>query len=110
GDVALLPLRGPGGEGSVDGESAHRQGIAVASVDYAEHVALELGRSGGERGRHFGVTGDFVRHGDFEEVGQRCIHGTQVLLDDLVTLLAVEIGRAHVWTPVTDQSRLPSSA
>ena len=25
-------------------------------------------------------------------------------------LIATEIGRAHVWTPVTDVSRMPSSA
>ena len=26
------------------------------------------------------------------------------------TTIPIEIGRAHVWTPVTDQSRMPSSA
>ena len=61
-DVALFPLGGAGGEGAIDGESAHGEFIAVASIDCAEHIALKLRGSGGERGRHFSVAGDLGRH------------------------------------------------
>jgi hypothetical protein len=44
GEVALLPLRGGGGERSVAGESADREIVAVAGVDSAENFALILGR------------------------------------------------------------------
>src|SRR5262249_56736227 len=34
----------------------------------------------------------------------------EVLIAEQGVLFRGEIGRAHVWTPVTDQSRMPSSA
>jgi hypothetical protein len=63
----------------------------VAGVDYAEHIALELGRPGSERGRHFSMARDLLGNRDFEQVGQGFIHRAQVLLHNLVTLLAVGV-------------------
>ncbi len=90
-DVALFPFCRASGEGAVDREGAHRDFIAVAGVDYAEHIALELGGPGSEGSRHFGVARDFIGNGDFEQVGQGFIHGAQVLLHDLVALFTVRV-------------------
>ena len=48
GDVALLPLRGGGGEGAVDGHGADREIVAIAGDDLGEHVAAR--RPGRRRG------------------------------------------------------------
>src|SRR5208337_3490541 len=64
-DIALFPFRGAGREGSIHWERAHRDLIAVAGVDYAEHLALKLGRLRRERGGQFDFASDFLRHADF---------------------------------------------
>ena len=49
GDVALLPLRGTGGEGAVDGHRADRNLVAVTIDHQRFHVAHEVGSIGRDR-------------------------------------------------------------
>ena len=37
-------------------------------------------------------------------------HAEQAEQTEQLNIVSYQIGRAHVWTPVTDQSRMPSSA
>src|ERR1039457_4926788 len=48
-DVSLLPLRGAGGEGPVDGHGADRDEVAVAGNHQAFDVAHKLGSVGWHR-------------------------------------------------------------
>src|SRR5208282_722962 len=88
-NVALLPLRRAGGKGAIDWKRAHRKIVAVTGVDYAEHIALKLRRSGRKRRRHFRVARHYLRNRDFEHVGQSFIHGAQVLLHHLVAFFPI---------------------
>src|SRR5208337_2009707 len=63
-DVALFPFRGAGGKGPIDWERAHGNLIAVAGVNYAEHIALELGRLRRKRGGHFDLARHLLGNGD----------------------------------------------
>ncbi len=63
----------------------------MAGVDYAEHIALKLGRLRRERGWHFGLARDLLRDDHFEKVGQSFIHSPQVLPYNLFTFLAISV-------------------
>ena len=89
--VALLPFRGSGGEGAVDGKCADRQFVAASGIDHAQHVALEFRRRRRKRRRHLNRAGEFGRDFHFEQVRQSLVHGFHVLLYDLFALLAVGV-------------------
>ncbi len=89
GDVALFPLGGAGGEGTVDGHGRNGDGIAIEGDHRAKHIADE-GRGFGRDGRAAGeFTGDFFRHLDFVQVDQGLVDCGVVFLDNGLTTLAI---------------------
>ena len=88
-DVALLPLRSAGREGSVDREDADRQLVTAPGDDLRGHLVHELGRLLGHDGRHLEATRHLLRVVDLLQVGHRLIHCVEVLLHHLGTLALV---------------------
>ena len=91
GDVAALPLRGGGGEGSVDGEGAHGEGIAVAGDDGGDHLLDELGGFDGDGAAHVEGTRNLGGNRDFMEMRQGRVHGGVVALHHGFAALAVSL-------------------
>ena len=88
-DVALLPLRSAGREGSVDRKSADRQLVAAAGDDLRGHFVHELGRFLGHDGRHLEAARHRLRVVHLLEVGDGLIDRLEVLLHHLGTLALV---------------------
>ena len=90
-EIALLPLRGTGGERPIAGESADRDFVAPALVDRAQHFALELRRLCREGKRHLDCAADLFGNSYFEQMRQGLVHSLHILLDDLFALAPVGV-------------------
>ena len=90
-DVALLPLRGAGGEGAVERHGAHRQIVAFAGYNARRELLHEIGRAGRNRRPHIETGGGFDRYLHFAQVAQCGIHGGEILLHHGLAALAVSL-------------------
>jgi hypothetical protein len=70
GDVALLPLRGAGGIGSIDGHFADREIVAIAEDHGRQNILHEGGRWAGTGGRKLDGAGGLGRNLDAMEVAR----------------------------------------
>ena len=89
--VAFLPFGGSGGEGAVHREHADREFFSAISINRAQHVALEVGRVGGEGGGNLERAGHLRGNFHFVQVGECLVHRLHVLPDDLFALAAVGV-------------------
>ena len=88
-DVALLPLRGSGGEGAINGQRADRNQVAVTVDNQRFHVAHEVRRVRRNRRTDVELRRDRGRDLHFVQVFERGIHGGEVLAHDGLAALAV---------------------
>ncbi len=88
-DVALFPLRRGTRECAVVRERAHRQFVTTPGHDFGGDFLHEFRSVRRNDRRHLDLAGGLRRNLDFLEVRQGVVHGGEVLLDDLFTLLAV---------------------
>ncbi len=79
-DVALLPLRGGGGEGAVDGHGAHRQVVAFAAMILAVTFCTNSGAAAGTGGRMSNSAVTLRRDLHLVQVVERRVHRGEVLL------------------------------
>ncbi len=91
GDVALLPLRGAGGVGSIDGHGADRKIIAVAEDLGRQNILHKSGSGGGNRRTKLDLAGGLGRNRDLVKVGEGAVHGGKVLLHHGFAALAVSL-------------------
>ena len=60
---------------------------------------------------HLGLVGWMLFSGDFSrKPAEMTVADVSVVSSELFDIMVNEIGRAHVRTPVTEKSRMPSSA
>ncbi len=80
GDVALLPLRGADGIGSIAGQLADREVVAVAEDHGRQDILHEGRRLGGDRRTELDLAGGLGRNLDAMEIGESAIDGGEVLV------------------------------
>ena len=88
-NVALLPLRRGGGEGSIRGQRADRQRVATSGGHCAQHVAHKGGRGGGNHRKHVKGCGDLGGQLHAMQMRQRRVNGGIILLHHSLAALAI---------------------
>ena len=89
GDVALLPLCSSRRIGSINRQHGNRQAITLAGHYLCGHLLDELRSLRGDRGREFNRAASLRRNFNLVEVSQSLVYGIKVLLDDILTFLAI---------------------
>jgi hypothetical protein len=89
GYISLFPFGGAAGVGAICRQHAHWQIISPAFHHHGGHFPNEQRRFGGYCRRYFLAAGYLGRNSNRMQIGQCSIHGTEILLNDGLSLFGI---------------------